>query len=241
MTTLSPLRHTFLSYQGHLYLVAYWSTLRRVLGMPISSIVKAVPIILALLVLIFNGSLALLLFLVGLASLIHLGYWVAKRQSYNAFVADPVSLPPNDALQPLPANQHVKLAATGTFSLNDRESAVLLASAEYWHVPLGEHIIMVEQVKEHFLYQFFNAKTIQKVEPGWLVFGKTPRRSLALTFQLNWGPEFADAGVLYFVKGDEKPPTTRNRTVYFSFEDEGDLTAVYHTIVHDARLLRSGP
>ena len=48
-------------------------------------------------------------------------------------------------------------------------------------------------------------------------------------------------GVLYFVRGDEKAPPARERTVYFSFEDEGDLTAVYHTIIHDARQLRQKP
>ena len=238
MTTLSPLRYRLLGYQGHLYLLTYWSTLRRVLGMPLSRLIKGLPILLAFVALIWASSLPLFFFFMGLALLIQLSYWYAKRQSYNTFVADPIPLPPDDALMSLSANQRVQLNATGIFSLNDRETSVLLAAAEYWYVPLGEHIIMVEQVKDHYYYQFFNAKTIQRVEPGWLIFGKTPRRSLALTFQLNWGPQFADGGGHYLVRGDEKPPPARERTVYFSFEDEGDLTAVYHTIIHDARLLR---
>ncbi|MEM7114332.1 MAG: hypothetical protein AAF614_17990 [Chloroflexota bacterium] len=238
MTTLSPFHNTLLGYQGQLYLLTYWSTLRRVLGIPLSRLVKGIPILLAFAALLWVGSLPLFYLFAGLALFIQLGYWYAKRQSYNTFVADPISLPADDALESLPANRRIPLSATGIFSLNDREESVLLAKAEYWYVPLGEHIIMVEQVKDHYLYQFFNAKTIQKVEHGWLVFGKTPHRSLALTFQLNWGPEFADGGALYFVRGDEKAPRARQRTVYFSFENEGDLTAVYHTIIHDARLLR---
>ena len=228
MHTLSPLRQTLLTGLSRFYFYTYWSTLRQVLGMPLSRWVKGAPLLLTAVFFIRNWPLPLLILLAVLSLLIQLVYRHAKRRSYKSFVADPV--PPPAPVPPLPANQRVKLWATGTFSLNDREATVLLAPAEYWFVPLGEHIIMVEQVPKRYLYQFFNADTIQKVEIGWLAFGSTPKRSLAITFALIWGPEFADYGTLYVVPDEQKEPPPRTRTVYFSFVDEGDLTAVFSTI-----------
>lgn len=228
MHTLPPHRQTLLTALSRLYFYTYWSTLRRVLGIRLSQLIKGIPLLLTAVALISRWPLPLLILLATLSLLIQIIYRHAKRRSYKSFVADPA--PPPPLVPPLPANQRVKLWATGTFSLNDREATVLLAPAEYWFVPLGEHIIMVEQLPKQYLYQFFNATTIQKVEIGWLAFGNTPKRSLALTFALNWGPEFADYGNLYLVPDKQKEPPPRTRTVYFSFADDAELTAVFSTI-----------
>lgn len=227
--TLTPLRQALLVTLGRLYLFTYWSTLRRVAGIPVSRLIKGAPLLLALVGLLLGWPLPFLVFLTAVALLIQLAYLFARRRSYKSFVANP--LPPIAPVTLLPPNQRVKLLATGTFSLNDREATVLLAPAEYWHVPLGEHIVMVEQVPGYYLYQFFNGETVKKVVRGWLIFGNAPKPSLAVTFALSWGPEYADYGKLYFVPNEQKEPPPRYRTVYFSLADGGDLTAVYHTIL----------
>lgn len=227
MHTLTPFRQTLLTALSRFYFYTYWSTLRRILGMPISRLIKGIPLLLTIVALLVGWPLPLLIVLATLALLVQLVYRHAKRRSYNSFLAD--QAPPPALVPPLPANQRVKLWATGTFSVKERDAIVLLAPATYWLVPLGEHIVMVEQVPGHFLYQFFNADTLQKVEIGWLIFGKTPKRSLAISFVLSW-QSAAEQSILYYVPGKQKEPPPRYSTIYFSFADEAELTAVYHTI-----------
>ncbi|MCZ7673623.1 MAG: hypothetical protein M5U34_44150 [Chloroflexi bacterium] len=134
---------------------------------------------------------------------VYFSYWRAKRAGYSHFVADdgPLSFP--DKAQPnLPPNQKVKTWATGVFSVSDQDDFMLLRPAEYWQVPLGEHIIMVQQRKtKKYRYQFFNASTLQQVQKGWLLFGAHPRETLAVTLLSEFGPDFESQQVSQFMSG----------------------------------------
>ena len=122
--------------------------------------------------------------------------------------------------------------------MRDRENFVLLQPAQYWQVPLGDHVVMVEHMPQSYVYQFFDAAGLQKVEEGWLIFDRELREALAVTFRTKWAPQFAQFEIRYYVQ-DEVEPEAPLRTIYFSFDNEADKQAVWHNIVQDARRVRA--
>lgn len=107
MHTLSPLRQTLLIGLSRLYFYTYWSTLRRVLGVPLSRWVKGIPLLLTAVSLVRGWPLPLFILFATLSLLTQLVYRHAKRRSYKSFVADPAPSP--DPVPPLLANRRVKL------------------------------------------------------------------------------------------------------------------------------------
>jgi hypothetical protein len=140
----------------------------------------------------------------------------------------------------MPANQKVRFKATGIFSVKDMDDFVWLRPADYWQVPLGEHVMMVQMPGNlGYRYQFFNPRTLQRVQRGWLLFGKEPKQSLAITLLSEVGEAFADQqNQFQFSFGREKERIGVKRTVYLSFDDETDETLVWHNIVRSARDFR---
>ena len=241
MENLPFIKRLYYSLSGYIFYWTYLTNVRKVMGMPWSRVVKWLPLLL-LVVGWFGGwpSLWLWLFL-SLAILLRLVYWLAYRVGYNIFVPNRkggMMTVPDNAMETLAANQRVEIQATGTFSVKDREAFVLLRAAQYWQVPLGEHVVMVEQVRGRFLYQFFKGEMLQTVQKGWLIFGPTPREALAITFLTKWGPEFAENSTIYNIMNgaDNLPPVQRQ--VLFSFYNEADQQLVWHNIVTDARRVR---
>lgn len=239
MEHLSPQQNFYLSYLGRAYALTYWAKMRYFLGMSIRSWVISLSLVLGFLLLVSGwGWIQILGILVPM--FIMFSFRQAEKAGYNKFIPDAQGkLPSTEELNPLAANTRVILRATGTFSLSSREDFVLLRRpSEYWHVPLGEHIVMVEQYPGRFLYQFFNAKTLQNVQNGWMIFGTQPRRALAITFLVTFGPDYNDPTLTYFVKGGAGEPAPKPRTIYFSFDNETDHRLVWHTIIADARNMR---
>jgi hypothetical protein len=237
---LSPLKKIYFKYLGWTFFWTYRCTLRRFLGITWRNWFLGGSL---LLVFVFWLILGRFPWILGL--LFVWIWWVfrrAKRAGYVRFVPDELAGMPGEGIRPLPPNQRIKMRATGIFSLSDREQGVLLRHAEYWQVPLGDHVLMVEQKPGHYLYQFFDAKTLVNVQPGWLIFGKEPLDALAITFMLTWGPEQNNNdSLLYYVgggQGTEEPTTPR--TIYLTFEDSEACEAVWHNIVFDARQVREG-
>ena len=181
------------------------------------------------------------LLIIGLALLVQAAFWSSARAGYNKFVPDENDiLPANEELQPLPVNQKVTVRATGVFSLTGRENFVLLRRpTTYWHVPLGDHILMVEQLSGSYLYQFFNGRTLQSVQNGWLIFGRQPRRALAITFLVTFGPNYNDPTLLYIVGSGDGAASPKPRTIYLSFDNEDEHRVVWHTLIHAARQART--
>ena len=128
-------------------------------------------------------------------------YRRARRQDYNKFVADDTAVPPPPSAQTLAPNERTAVHASGRYAVSDKHDTVLLQNpAHYWRVPLGDHIVMVEYRPKRFLYQFISPRTLQKVERGWILFGKEPIPTLAITFLEVWGQD-ENAGLLYYVGG----------------------------------------
>ena len=146
----------------------------------------------------------LLLFVVW----INYSLWRARRDNYSRFVPLSSNLQQAPTQPALPPNQRLTVRATGLFSVSGRESRLLLRPAHYWRVPLGDHIIMAEEGPGKFLYQFFDAHSLQELREGLLLFGPQPAATLAVSFLARWGPEYTRFGQVYEAGDHEGPPAT---------------------------------
>lgn len=235
MHELSPLKKIVYAVLGVLFVFTYRSRTRRFLRMSWRGWQNWGW--LALLAAVWARQRPLLPWGVGLFVGWQLVYLLCHRLGYSRFVADGTAvLPNNDALNPIPPNQHTTLWATGIFAVRNREERVLLCPAEYWQAPLGDHIVMVKMGVEKFLYQFFDAAQLQNIQLGWLVFGRRPFPSAAVTFL---APEPDNPLPLYaMLQGFEGEKKLNQRTIYLTFDSDEKQTAVWHNIVSDARRIR---
>lgn len=240
MDNFSPSQKLYYRFLGQLYALTFWVRWRRFLDIRLQDWITWLSVAAILLTWMTEMAWSWRLLTLGWGGLIQVAFRTARRAGFNRFVPDQDdALPPATSIQPLPDNQRVGVRATGVFSLSQREDFVLLRQpAEYWRVPLGEHIVMVEQAPGRFLYQFFNAQTLQAVKNGWLIFGTQPQRALAISFLVTFGPEHNDSTLYYFVGGGQGTPPPRPRTIYFSFADEATHRLVWQSIIQDARQAR---
>lgn len=233
MTQPSGLRRLYYAYLSRMYAFAYATRRRTVLGMRLSTWLWLIPLV----VLIYgwwrNWPLVVLVLLATFIIWLIGSFWAARRANYTRFVANDVPLMAATSLTPLGNEQQVELYATGTFGLSSRQSNVLLQPATYWRVPLGEHVVMVQEQPGRFLYQFFDATTLQSISEGWLLFGSEPREALAVKFLANWGPAFTKFTL--YDDGEEPNVPSDSQTIYLTFNSEGERRAVWQTIVSDAR------
>lgn len=236
MDNLSPLQRIQYGYLGRLYSSAYWAKNQRILGIYASTLFKWLPVLLLTYGWIMRWPVFLLLIVLLITLWIHFSFWLARRANYNRFIRHETPQLHSAELSPLQASQQVETRATGLFCVTSREDHVLLRPAKYWQVPLGEHIIMVEERPGKYLYQFFNALTLQEIHQGWLVYGRHPRAALAVSFLSTWGPAYTNFQI--YELGNNHGPPPRKQTIYLTFENEADRRAVWHTIVHAARLAR---
>lgn len=242
MDALSPTRQQYFSFLGRLYAFAYFSQRRTFLGIPHSSWLRffIFALIIVSLILQWGWIIPISLFLLWL----YIGflYRRAKKEGYNKFVANETAVPPPETTETLNENEKIVVRASGRYAVTTKADTVLLQKpSQYWHVPLGEHIVMVEYRPKNFLYQFFNARTLQTVESGWILFGKEPLPTLAITFLEVWGPEHNNNALAYYVGGGANDNLTRlkPRTVYFSFDDLDEQNKVWATLIKDARKVRA--
>ncbi|MCP5101120.1 MAG: hypothetical protein GY943_36685 [Chloroflexi bacterium] len=234
MQNLSPFRQLQLTYLGRIYAFTYITKLKKVFGFRISSLLTGGSLGLFLISWIFNWAGFLIILLLLLAIGIRIVYWRANRAGYSKFIEDKTAVFPSSEFPQFPPNEHIKFRASGKFAISSREDSVLLRPAEYWKIPLGDHIVMVEQAPGYFLYQFFNEETIEAVQAGSLIFGHEPHRALSVTFCSKWGPEFNDLAQFYYVKnGTDAPPPCNKRTIYLTFANEEEQTAVWHSITNN--------
>ncbi|MCP4422346.1 MAG: hypothetical protein GY805_37535 [Chloroflexi bacterium] len=168
-------------------------------------------------------------------------YRRAKQAGYNKFVVDETAVsPPPKNMQPLAPNQKAVVRASGQYAVSNKSDAVLLQKpAHYWTVPLGDHIVMVEYLPKKFRYQFFNGTTLQKIECGWILFGKEPIGTLAITFLDVW--EAANKNNEAVV-GDDDDDLSRlkSRTIFFSFDDPTLQNKVWATLIAKNRFNHGG-
>lgn len=240
MESLSLFQRVYYRYLSRAYALMFALNQRSILGIRLVALVRWLPILVLLWgwLRLWPGPVLVILLL--LVIWINYSLWRAKRDNYNRFVPTRGSLLEAADLEPLPPNQKIPLQATGLFSVSGRESVLLLRPADYWRVPLGEHVIMVEEKPGKFLYQFFSAQSLQNVQPGWLLFGPQPIDSLAVTFLARWGPEYTRFGQLYEDGSDAGLPPPKPVTVYLSTPDADARRLIWQTIVSEARRTRLG-
>jgi len=234
MHDLPIFKRLYYRYLSNAYAFTYHTSLRTVVGITIGGWIKLLAVALLACAFILRWGELMVGVTAVLLIWVYFSYWRAKRAGYSHFVADdgPLSFP--DKAQPnLPPNQKVKTWATGVFSVSDQDDFMLLRPAEYWQVPLGEHIIMVQQRKtKKYRYQFFNASTLQQVQKGWLLFGARPRETLAVTLLSEFGPDFESQQVSQFMSGREHNKKKGvPRTVYLSFASNAERELVWDNII----------
>ena len=208
------------------------------LGMRISSLIRFLSFLLPLALWIGGWDRSLLLIGIIIFLWIQLSYWRARRSGYYRFLPDDSELLTIENPKQLSKKKRIKIHASGMFSLKDWEKNVVLVPAEYWQVPLGDHALMVEHKPGRYLYQFFNATTMQELKSGWLLYGTHPHPALAVTFLSSWGPEFNDDNISLLRKDNKNTPQ-KIRKVYLSFSNNGEEQAVLENMIFDARRIRS--
>jgi hypothetical protein len=171
--------------------------------------------------------------LLGLLALLLVGgqlllLW-ARRREFTAFVAENTPFP--TSLARLPYNERLSLHVNGRFSLVDHDAFAWQRPAEYWQVPLGEHIVMVAEKTGRYLYQFFDAENLLEVKPGHVFGWHGVQPALAITFRPNWGPQAGQPMLSQFQFGPAEavslgPP----RTVYLLFAGRAERQQVWRQL-----------
>lgn len=237
MDSIPLIKRLYFAYLGLLYAFTRWTSVHRLLGMRFRTLVMLASLALIIVAWVRHWSgWALGATLVLFVYLLFI-YWRAGRAGYFRFVPDKNSGLPVGEVDRLPPNEHLPVLITGVVSVQSREASVLLHPAEYWQVPLGDHIVMVQQGPDRFLYQFFDGESLQQVRHGWLVYGLRPHPALEVAFLTAWGPEF-NTPTFYLFGGSDDKTDRKRRAIYFSFEDPQTERAVWHNIIGDARRVR---
>lgn len=220
-----------MSLLSRLFVLLYWSRRHRLFGLSIATWFVLLPLMLAIAGLAQNWPLPLFFVLSALSLLVLLLFFVAGRLGYKRFQPD-LDMALDDEFA-APRNEHrVPLRATGVFSVRDREAYVLEQPAEYWRVPLGQHVFMVQEFPGRFLYQIINPEHVEEVQPGYLLFGSRPQQALALHFHVTWGPQLAYEPTYQYVgEQEEPPPAGEARTIYLTFDSDADLHAVWKSLL----------
>ncbi|MCI0398707.1 MAG: hypothetical protein L0332_21470 [Chloroflexi bacterium] len=230
MDQLPFLKKIGLHAQGYLNAFLYATTYHRLLGFTLAGWLKFLPLILGLAAWLQGWPVFWLAAGVLLSVLFRLLYWWAKRQGYISFIPEEARPAPAEP-QALADNTRVVVKATGLFSVSHREAYILQRPAEYWRVPIGDHVIMVQERPGRFLYQFVQMGALQRVEPGYLVFGPQPQKALAITFLTTWGPKSADDQDSSLAPSENGHESKLQRIIYLSFEDEETRGAVWHNLL----------
>ncbi len=238
MDSLSAPRRLYLNYLSRAYAVMHALNYRKFLGIRLSSLARWLPIILLGVGWLRMWPPSLLVALLILVVWVNYSLWRAKRDNYNRFVPDGDAYADDAKGEVLGTNEKVNVIATGLFSVSGRDRSLLLHPATYWRVPLGEHVVMAEEQTGKYLYQFFNARSLQMLQSGWLLYGSRPVEALAVTFLARWGPEYTRFGQSLEDVAESDLPPPKRVTIYLSTPDESVRHVIRQTIVSDARQAR---
>ncbi len=234
MENFSLPKRLYLAYLGRALAATYYSQHRKFLRVTIRSWIKWLSFAAFMVALLFRLGATAVLLTLFIFLWIQFSYWRAGRMGFSKFVVDDTAVLPVDKITLIPAEEKMRLHASGTFALSTRDNSVFMHPAEYWRSGLGEHVVMVQETKTRFLYQFFTAATVQKIEKGWSVFGKEPIQTLAVTIDDTWGPAQNNNAIAYYVGGGPGVSGKQKaRAIYFTFEEEAMLLRVWGSLVAD--------
>ncbi len=222
MSDLSLVQRAYYRYLGLAYAFAYWSGQKSFLGATVRGWIKFLALLLVVASFVGRWGGALTTLALVVLVWLHYSYWRARKAGYSKFLPDATFSLPTDDQYVLRPYQRTPLRATGVFSATYRNEFVLLRPAEYWSVPLGRQVVMVQHQPQQYLYQFFGDDNLQTLQTGWLIAGRRPLLTLALRFTSTWGKNDGSD-----IPATEKPVFL---TVYLSFMDEAAQTAVWNTL-----------
>lgn len=216
---------------SQLYAFIYLTRRRTLLGVTLATWAVLLLLLLALwaFLLRWPGWVSQVALLTALALMA--GYWIAGRKGYTRFVGDDEMVLDPEFASPRDESR-VPLRATGIFSVRDYEKYVLNEPAEYWRVPMGHHVIMVQNGPGQYLYQIVEPQHMCNLEAGYLLHGRHPQKALALSFLVSWSPELAREPTFY--PGAPEEPARNpgeQRTIYFTFDHDADRFAVWRSLL----------
>jgi hypothetical protein len=232
MANLTSFEMFRIQFTGVIYALAYFTAHNSFLGLRWSGWIKWTILIFTVAAWIGRWSRYWVIIGAVLYLIVLFFYWRVKRQGYIRFLAARKQ-PSQEAGYYLADNRKVKALATGAFSVSRHQAYVLQKTAQYWRVPVGDHAIMVEHEPGKFLYQFIQAGALQRVESGFLIFGRRPQEALAVTFLTTWGPEFGDTSPRQLMAGTNHTPAKLEQTIYLTFEDTADRRLVRQNLMRD--------
>lgn len=217
---------------GWLYAFVYQISRQQILAFSLAGWLKLALLCLAFWGLLRGWPAIPLLAPVAAALFFHLLVWWIGRQGYVYFMA--ATRPaPGDAPS-LADNEQVSLRVTGLLATKDREVYLLNRPAQYWRVPLGEHIFMAEHEPGRYLYQFVRRETLRSVKAGRLLFGSQPQETLAVEFWASWGPAFANLEDAYYVSQEKEFPQIK-RVLYLAFDRSEQRDIVWRNLIRKTR------
>ena len=222
---------------SQLYAVLYLTRRHSLLGVSLAAWIVILLLVLALWAFMLRWPSWLTPTFLLLALLLIVGYWIAGRRGYTRFVGDSNMVLDDEFAAPQDENR-VPLRATGVFSVQDYERYVLEEPAEYWRVPLGHHVFMVQSEPGQFLYQIIEPQNIRGLEPGYLLYGRNPQKALALRFLVSWSPEMSREPRFYQLGAREETERvpSEERTIYCTFDHDADRYAVWRSLLESAGL-----
>lgn len=237
MTNLTSFEMFRIRLAGVIYALAYFAAHRGFLGLRWRGWLKWAIVIFTAVA--WLGSWPRYWIVVGIALFVavQLFFWVMRRRGYIRFLTTGKNHDQTVG-DYLADNKKIKSRATGVFSVSRRQAYVLQKPADYWRVPIGDHAVMVEHEPGKFLYQFIQSGSLQAVETGFLIFGRQPQASLAITFLTNWGPEFGDNSPRQLMAGANAPPAMVERTIYLTFEAKEEHRLVRQNLMRDVNHAR---
>lgn len=219
---------------SRLYAFMHWSNTRRFLAFSASTWLRALPFVLFFFGFFRGWPLSLTFFWLLLGVALVIVYLWGRRIGYKRFVPD-TSLALNETMSLLDQDERVPVRATGVFSLKEEEDYVLEHDARYWRVPFGDHVVMVEYQPGRYAYQIIEQENVHKVQPGYFLFGRRPKKALALRFTVTWGPDFAEEEAYDASPSANGTDPKEDRTIYFTFNDVADLQLVWRSLLHETK------
>lgn len=219
MESVHPFMRGYYNFLSRLFALLHSLRRRSILGLPLLAIILWSPILILIYGWLARWSSVVVWVITIFTVCIVIGIWHSGRSNFSRFIPDKTK---RDAAQrsiELPEYHKIPIEVTGLFSVSGHEDTLLLAPANIWRVPLGEHVIMAEERPGKYLYQFLNPEAIQKIESGWLLHGHAPIETIAVTFLARWGPAYTRFGQENGEFDHRDLPAAKSITIYLSTKD----------------------
>jgi hypothetical protein len=214
--------------------LAYRSNHQTFLGITLARWIKTVTLVPILVTLVQGYGIFATVLAVSLFLWVRIVYWRARLNGYIQFVPDSGGVDTGDQPPPLAADQRVRSWATGTFRVNGEGEYLMLRPAEYWQVPLGDHIIMARVGKDRFKYRILEPESVRELRLGSLLFSTRLRHSLAVTF-IELQMDDPSAQFVFTATSRRDMAPGREQTMYLTFENELHQRTVWHNLTRNMR------